>query len=309
VESLNQMVTGLRQIVHSVMETTNMINSLANEISASVEEQAAIASEQSASVAEITSTMEELSVSSTQVAGHSNQVTDIAVKSLQSTKEGAADVERVMAKMKEINIENKNNIKEIVDLGRKSAEITKVMEIINNVADQTKLIAFNAALEASSAGEAGKRFGVVAAEIRRLADSVMESTSETESKINEIQEAVNHIVIASEKGSKGIQEGLDSSTQTATKLAGIVEGAQATVDAAKHISLSTQQAKIASEQVVKALREIAQGANQNSDSIQQINLISKDMTKLAGNLKKLIDNFKLDDRNPAGIPESESGKK
>jgi hypothetical protein len=114
---------------------------------------------------------------------------------------------QLVDKMEEIRHDNQVSLKEIVDLGGKSKEITRIMEIIDTVADQTKLIAFNAALEASSAGEAGKRFGVVAAEIRRLADSVSESTAEIAHKIGEIQETIGRLVITSEKGSVGIDQG------------------------------------------------------------------------------------------------------
>src|SRR5208282_1481072 len=164
----------------------------------------------------------------------------------------------------------------------------------NSIADQTKLIAFNAALEASSAGEAGKRFGVVAVEIRRLADSVMESTGEIEGKINEIQEAINRLVIASEKGSKGIQEGMDYSDQTADLLFGIVDAAQTTTDAAKQISLSTQQQKTASSQVVVALREIVAGSSQSTDAINQISALTRKLSKLSDNLRETVAIFKLE---------------
>src|SRR5208337_1012155 len=200
------------------------------------------------------------------------------------TKKGASAVESVIMKMNDINSDNLNSIREIVELGRKSKEISKVMEIINSIADQTKLIAFNAALEASSAGEAGKRFGVVAVEIRRLADSVMESTGEIESKINEIQEAINRLVIASEKGAKSIQEGMEFSNQTAGILEGIVDDAQSTTDAAKQISLSTQQQKTASNQVVTALREIVVGTEQTTDAVNEVVSISIKLATLSNGL-------------------------
>ena len=94
-------------------------------------------------------------------------------------------------KMHEIQQENQESLREIIELGNKSKEISKVMEIINSVTDQTKLIAFNAALEAASAGESGRRFSVVAGEIRRLADSVTESTSEIENNISQIQDSIS----------------------------------------------------------------------------------------------------------------------
>ncbi|MDA8085253.1 MAG: methyl-accepting chemotaxis protein, partial [Nitrospiraceae bacterium] len=184
----NAYMENLRKIMRKVSDAALDINSHSNEISGSVEEQAAVLTEQSAAVTEITSTMEELSASSSQIAEHSKAVVDTANKTCDDLKVGAKSVEAVITKMTEIGNDNEKSMQEINELGKKSKEISKIMNIINNIADQTKLIAFNAALEASSAGEAGKRFAVVAVEIRRLADSVMESTGEIESKISEIQE-------------------------------------------------------------------------------------------------------------------------
>jgi methyl-accepting chemotaxis protein len=292
-KSFNLLTASLRDIIKNVSAAVQGINSYASEVSVSVEQQATVTLEQSAAVSEITSTMEELSTSSTQIAEHSKSVVDIATRTWENTKKGASAVDTVITKMNEIHGDNENSIREIVDLGRKSKEISKVMEIINTVADQTKLIAFNAALEASSAGEAGRRFGVVAVEIRRLADSVMESTGEIETKVNEIQEAINRLVIASEKGSKGIQEGMTYSNQTAMMLLELVDDAQATQEAATQISLSTQQQKTASNQVVTVLREIVAGSSQTSDAIRQISSISSRLTTLSDDLKGQVDKFKI----------------
>jgi len=293
-KSFNLLTANLHDIIKKVTEAVRGINAYAGEVAVSVGQQATISTEQSASVAEITATMEELSSSSTQIAEHAKSVVDIATRTWENTKKGATAVETVILKMNDIDGDNQKSISEIVDLGRKSKEISKVMEIINTIADQTKLIAFNAALEASSAGEAGKRFGVVAVEIRRLADSVMESTGEIESKVNEIQDAINRLVITSEKGSKGIQEGMDLTNQTAANLMDIVEDAQSTQEAAKQISLSTQQQKTASNQVVTALREIAAGSGQTTDAIRRISAISNKLTDLSDSLKGQVEKFKIE---------------
>ena len=293
ISAFKDMVEKLKIIMSQVSSVTTSVNASANDIAVSVDQQATVASQQSAAVAEITATMEELSTSSTQIAEHSKTVVDLATKTWDNTKKGAAAAETVMLKMNDIHTDSQNSINEIVELGRKSREISKVMEIINTIADQTKLIAFNAALEASSAGEAGKRFGVVAVEIRRLADSVMESTGEIEAKINEIQDSINRLVIVSEKGSKGIQDGIEQTNQTAGSLLEIVEAAQATQEAAKQISLSTQQQKTASTQVVTALREIAAGAGQTSDAIHQISTISRKLTDLSDSLRGQVEKFKI----------------
>ncbi|MBF0328851.1 MAG: hypothetical protein HQL10_06810 [Nitrospirae bacterium] len=282
-------------IIKRISDIISVTSRRADEITHSIEEQSNTASQLSAAVAEITSTMEELSASSTQIAEHSKSVVDIANKTWEDTKKGAKAVEGVIMKMSEISNDNEENIKEIVDLGKKSKEITKVMEIINTIADQTKLIAFNAALEAASAGESGKRFGVVAVEIRRLADSVMDSTEEIATKVNEIQEAINRLVMNSEKGSKGIQDGMSMSAETASLLIDIVEAAQETTTSAKQISLSTQQQKTASNQVVVALREIVAGTGQTSNSTSRIIAISREMSMLAEEMKRLLDDSGLNE--------------
>ncbi|MCP4110269.1 MAG: methyl-accepting chemotaxis protein [Desulfobacteraceae bacterium] len=296
-KDVKNMVESLREIISRVSETAVKVDSSASEISGTVTEQAAIAAQQFASVTEISATMEEFSTSSAQISDNSNSVVEIAANTLKSARQGARSVEIFMDKMNKIDEDNQNNIKEISGLRIKAGEITKVMGIINSIADQTKLIAFNAALEASSAGESGKRFGVVAAEIRRLADNVMESTSEIESRINDIQNAANYMVIASEASTKGIREGIESFSRTVGMLNEILSGAKSTTDAAEQISLSTRQQKTAADQVVIALKGIAQSSKQTSGSISYISLISNNLAELSADLQKLMKKFKLSEQN------------
>lgn len=289
----NIMTENLRHIIVTLSGVTDKVHSFAGMLSDSVEHQAGFSCQLSSSVTEISATMEEFSSTANQIACHSHEVVAIADRTLQGTRDGATGVETLAMKISDISNDNEDSLREIMELGRKSKEITKIMEIIGNIAYQTKLIAFNAALEASSAGEAGKRFGVVAVEIRRLADNVVESASQTEGKITEIMDAVNRLVIASEKGSKGIREGLDYSGKTMEMLCEVVDGASSTSEAAKQISLSTQQQQLASNQVVLSLYEIKEGTRHSSDSIQQINSISKELTVMSSDLKELMGRFSL----------------
>ncbi|MBF0473421.1 MAG: methyl-accepting chemotaxis protein, partial [Nitrospirae bacterium] len=187
--ALKNMVDKLKETLLLSVDVTNKVNSSAVEIAAAIQQQAIITEQRSSSVLEISATMEEFSATSTHIADNAATVVDISDKAFEESKEGAYAVETIMGNMDEVSEDNQNIINEIVELGKRSKEINKVMEFINTIADQTKLIAFNAAIEAASAGESGKRFGVVAAEIRRLADSVMEYTEETRTKTVEIGEA------------------------------------------------------------------------------------------------------------------------
>jgi methyl-accepting chemotaxis protein len=288
------MVEQLQNNIHSISGTSLTLNSSSTQISAAVNEQSSIAAEQSASLTQITATLEELSQSSSQIASNSSSVVDISSSALGLSQKGAETIGELKGKMDGILENNKANIKDIISLGQKSKEIGAVMGIINNIADQTKLIAFNAAIEASGAGESGKRFGVVAVEIRRLADNVMESTNEIHSKIEEIQQAINRLVVVAEKGSKGIEEGADLASKTITELGTLVQGAKSTNDEAKQISISTQQQMTATSQVLSALKEIQTGIHQSSISMKQTQTITSSLAETSKDLKRLMSEFKIE---------------
>ncbi len=301
----NAMRHRLNELVAEVRDNASSALAAAGEIARSVDGQAATSSEMSASVAEITSTMEELSASSTQIAEYSETVVDVARRTLEDSRGGSEAMQRLLSRMGEISRDNKDALAEIVDLGNKSKEISRIMDIINTVADQTKLIAFNAALEASSAGEAGKRFGVVAAEIRRLADSVTESTSEIATRVGQIQSSIGRLVVTSEKGAASVRLGMEESSQTSELLAAMVEGAAETTGAAQQISLSSQQQKTASDQVVVALREIVTASADTAQSVRRIATIAQDMTALSARLKDGVDSFTLKRRPSIGVPRAD----
>ncbi|HKM38046.1 MAG TPA: methyl-accepting chemotaxis protein [Thiopseudomonas sp.] len=282
----------LTDTAHNLAYTAGLVSHNTDKQQEVSQSMAAAVEEMSSSVAEITSTMEELSASSTQIADYSQSVVDVANITLESSKKGAGAMQNLQSRMAEIHKDSEHSLDEIVQLGRKSKEISKVMDLINTLADQTKLIAFNAALEASSAGESGKRFSVVASEIRRLADSVTDSTHEIEDRIQEIQDAINRLVITSEKGASSIEMGMQVSSETAQDLNALVQAASKTSSAAQQISMSTRQQKTASSQVVTALRDIANASMYNAQSVRSITDISEDMIHMSGELNQLVSEFK-----------------
>ena len=247
----------------------------------------------SSSVAEITSTMEELSASSTEIADYSHVVVDVADQTLESSKKGAEAMHNLHTNMTAIHQDSSSSLQEMLQLGHQSKAISKMMDLINDLADQTKLIAFNAALEASSAGESGKRFSVVASEIRHLADRVTESTFEIEERIEEIQDSISRLVITSEKGATLIQKGIQLSSETNDELNLLVDAASKTSNAAKQISLSTQQQKAASNQVVMALHDITSSTRLNAQSVREISDISQEMLEVSEHLQALVHEFNI----------------
>ncbi|MBF0368701.1 MAG: methyl-accepting chemotaxis protein [Magnetococcales bacterium] len=291
--AMGKMVDQFKEIIGMVAKTSERITNTSDDITASVDREVVTATDQSASVVAITSSMEQLSKTSTLIANHAASVLTIATNTLQLTEDGQGEVQTLIRKMDEIQQNNKHSIHVIIQLGRKSQEITKVMEIINNIADQTKLIAFNAAIESSRAGKAGSSFSVVAEEIRRLADNVTESIDETRTTIQDIQEVVNNLVDDAKNSADTIEEGKKLTGRTANVFSDIVQGSRSTTQAMSQISLSTEQQKTASDQIVHALHEIETGSTQISDSIQQTRTNCQSLQDLSNQLKDQVSKFRL----------------
>jgi len=304
---VNLLLSRMSGAIEEILTSSNQLNKSANQLAYTAglvhkntgvhdqvsQSMAAAIEQMSSSVAEITSTMEELSASSTQIADHSQSVVDVANDTLSSSQKGAQAMQELQQRMAAINTDYEQSLHDILDLGNQSKEISKVMDLINTLAGQTKLIAFNAALEASSAGESGKRFSVVAGEIRRLADSVTESTRSIEDRIQTIQGSISRLVITSEKAVNSVQAGMDVSASTASELNELVQAASRTSNAAQQISLSTRQQKTASSQVVIALRDIANASTNNAQSVRNITDISEELLGMANKLTALVNEFTL----------------
>ncbi len=293
ITAAGRMAESLREIVSTTAASALQISTATDDISEIAQEQVSVATEQSASVSQIHTSVVNLSGAFKKIAEHAGSVTDLADRALADSKEGDQAVEFVMGKIADVSAYNQENIREIHELRNRSKQITKVMKIIRDIAGQTRLIAFNAGIEASGAGQAGKRFGVVAGEIRRLADSVSASTEEIVGAIEGIQAGVDAMIVTSEKRDKAVADVAAYADQTVDKLKRIVDGAQATVTAAGQISRSTRQQKSSFDQIVTAIDEIDKGARLAAESIRRISSITTDLQSLAANLQELIRKFRL----------------
>jgi methyl-accepting chemotaxis protein len=290
-KALNVMVHNLRLSVENIRQASLQVSSAAEEMAATVQQQASAATQQSAAVAQTTAAMEELAATAQQMSENSGQVAEASAQTQESTQQGEEAVTNAAWVMEEINLSNEKMVQEILLLSQRSQEIGEVVNLINVIADQTRLIAFNAAIEAAAAGEAGRRFSVVASEVRRLADNVTNTTQEIHNKVKEIQSASNGLVISAEQGAKKIDEGVASSRLTSEVLTTIVGHTQTVKSLAQQISLGTQQQRTATEQVVEALREVSAGAQQVAQGSQETNQVITDLLKLSEELKEAVARF------------------
>ncbi|MFN7971705.1 MAG: methyl-accepting chemotaxis protein [Acidobacteriota bacterium] len=292
-ETFNEMLDGLAGLARELKMAGGQLSASASEILTAAEEQSASSREQSVSVNETTATMEELAQTSKQIAENSDKVARTAEETFHTAQTGSKAVEDTISGMMSIKGQTETNTNKIFALSEKIQKINNVVKIINDIADQTKLIAFNAAIEAAGAGEAGKRFSIVAVEVRRLADTVMESIEEIKNTITEIQLATNELIMSSEKGIKDVEEGVNVASRAGEALQKIIAMIRQTTESSKQISLSTQQQRTASEQVVISMKEVSKTANQTASSSKQTISIATELNQLSEQLATVVKRFNL----------------
>ena len=286
--AFNDLLDRNEELQRQVQSLLVKVNETVDHLSEQISENAEVSNAQSSSVAETTATIKELATSAERIVQETSTVVGLAEETQHSAQKGADAITVMLEKMSEIQAENQRRIQEIVVLGKKAQEIEKVMDIINDIASNTKIIAFNAGIEAASAGESGKRFGTVAAEIRKLANTVSNSTNEIRDKIKEIQKTTNELVIVSEEETKKIQGGVDTAQTMVKELTDILEKADKTLGWVKQISFATQQQLTASDQVAVVLHDISEGVKRFAQSATQTKDTSEKLKDFSVELEKMI---------------------
>jgi methyl-accepting chemotaxis protein len=176
----------------------------------------------------------------------------------------------------------------MLELGKKSQQIGSVLEIVSELAEQTNILAINATIEAAGAGEAGRRFTVVADEIRKLADRVAGSTKEIRTLIEDVRGAVNSTVMTTETGSKAVEAGARQFAEVAASFKQIADLVGTTTEAAREIELSTKQQSTAVEQVNVAIANVAQAARETEASSGQTLQTASQLAVLSHELLRLV---------------------
>ena len=236
---------------------------------------------QSAAVKEIVATMHDSTELANNIGEKIKHVTDLAEKSRDAVVSGSEALQNNVKELLDIKNTNMLTIDGIKKLNSKIKGIWDIVSIINNVADQTKIIAFNAELEALSSGEAGKNFHIVATEIRRLSDNIIDSIKEIREIINEIQKASDALILDSEKGTAQIDSGCESARSLESGFESIMESSKATASSSHEILDNVNQLTSASEQIFITLKQIAQGIESFSQSTESISMASENVKEIA----------------------------
>ncbi len=293
-ESIGKVIDTLRSFVREINEAALRLSSSANQVLAASTQHETSATEQAAAIHETTATMEELKHASAQIAENAGAVARVAEETLGAARAGRGAIGEFIQAMQQIRRDGAAVADSIGRLSKRVERIGTVVEVIDEIADRTDLLALNAALEGSRAGEAGKGFSIVAAEMRRLAENVFDSTKEIKNLISEIRESTAAAGTAAEASRTATEAGEKLGSVAAQSVEGILSGVQETSDAARVINLATQQQRTATEQVVASMAEIEDVTRQTTQASKQSTGAAAELTGLAARLAELIRRFKAD---------------
>lgn len=277
-----------RSLSAQISSAVGQIQSSSTELQAAASQQATGAKEQSAATSEITTTISELLATSRQIAESAQRVSQIADQTAGAAHSGQGMVDLTRESISGIRRQVDQIVADMLELGKKSQEIGAVLDIVSELAEQTNILAINATIEAVGAGESGLRFGVVADEIRKLADRVGGSTKEIRTLIDDVRSAVNTTVMATETGSKAVDAGARQFGDVSAAFNEISGLVTTTTEAAREIELSTKQQTTAVEQVNIAIVNVAQASKETESSSGQTLLTASQLADLSKQLMRIV---------------------
>ncbi len=277
-----------RSLTNQIGSAVRHIQSSSAELQAAANQQATGARESSTSMTEITTTISELLATSRQIAESAQQVASVAEQTAGAARSGESTVQTANDSIASIRQQVDLVVNHTLELGRKSQQIGAVLDIVSELAEQTNILAINATIEAAGAGDSGKRFAVVADEIRKLADRVAGSTKEIRTLIDDVRGAVNTTVMATETGSKAVDTGTREFADVASAFKLIAGLVSTTTQASREIELSTKQQTTAVEQVNLAINNTAQATKETEVSLGQTLQTAAQLASLSKDLLRLV---------------------
>jgi len=275
----------------TVEQTRNMakiIQKSTDEIFLSSKEISSTANNQASSVQEINSTIRENTQIAMEIAEKTGSVANIASKMEDDVNNGFSLLRRNVTQMEDIKGKNDGVISGIVALGSKISKIREIVKAINGITDQTKVIAFNAALESAGAGDRGKRFSVVAGEVNSLADDIAELTKKIREQLEEIQGSSSSLIISSEESADKIAEGNNLIRELEDVFREIRSGAEITANQAQLITVSTQKQQKSTEQINLAMADISGGLGNFLRSTEIATASAEELTRMIEELGSLL---------------------
>ena len=287
------MVHNLRELMRSLAESTDVLAAATSEISVSTSQLASSASQTATAVGETTTTVAEVRQTAQVASDKAKTVSNTAQKVAQISQDGRQATDDMIEGMSRIREQMESIAQSMVRLSEQSQAVGQIVATVEDLAAQSNLLAVNASIEATRAGEHGKGFAVVAQEVKSLAGESKQATARVRAILGEIQKATGAAVMATEQGSKAVEAGVVQSTLAGRSIQTLVEGMTEAAHAAAQIAASSQQQLAGVDQVASAMTSINQAGAQNVDSARQMEAAAQNLKALGQGLKQLIERYRV----------------
>ena len=291
--SFNSMVSGLQNTIRQVEGASLAVASASAQISSSTEQMAAGIQEQTSQASEVAGAVEEMSKTIIENSGNASRTASTAKEAKQAAEVGGRVVEETVAGMKRIAEVVRQSAITVQELGKSSDQIGQIIGVIDDIADQTNLLALNAAIEAARAGEQGRGFAVVADEVRKLAERTTKATKEIAMMIKKIQADTQGAVRSMEQGTKEVDEGIKLADKAGVSLEEIVTISQKVTDMVTQIAGASEQQSSASQQISKNVDAISTVSGETARGVQQIARAAEDLNRLTEGMQRQVKQFKV----------------
>jgi aerotaxis receptor len=290
---LGVMRNSLHELIASISQNMKQLNQSAGELANSAQSSSRSTEMQAESASSMAASVEQLSVSIDQVEEYAREARGVTQASSTQSTEGGRIIHEAAAEMGHIANAVNSTAGTIKELENYSDQISSIVQVIKDIADQTNLLALNAAIEAARAGEQGRGFAVVADEVRKLAERTGNSTQEIGAMISKIQQGTQRAVQEMETGVRRVNDGVELAHKAGDSVTGIRDSAEQATRAVDDINLALKEQAVAARDIAQKVERIAQGSEENSAAVAQTAASAQRLEQLAGELNKLASRFRI----------------
>ena len=287
------MRNNLQEGAAMIKQNTRRLDSVVRNMTEASRNAARVAENQAESAAAMAASVEQLSVSIDQVGEHASEASSVSLESGESSREGGKVVHETANEIGRIADTVNGSAGTIRELESYSGEISSIVDVIRDIADQTNLLALNAAIEAARAGEQGRGFAVVADEVRKLAERTSDSTHQITGMIAKVQQGARQAAADMEAGVRQVADGVRMAHQAGDSVADIQHKSERVVRAVDDINLALKEQSVAAREIAQNVERVAQMTEQSSASSRQVSGVAAEVAGLTGEIRRLADLFRI----------------